>query len=432
MHSDPNPPALADRLQQTELALQHSRQRYEAVFTNATVAIIVANQQGVIVSVNDLARQLFDYPGETLVGQLIEVLVPGDVSHYHEKLRHSFNENPSVRAMGHNRDLHARRRDGTVFPVEISLSYFRLENELYSVAYIIDITYKREAERALIEQKNRIERLNASLEQTVAERTQALLDTLTQLEQSKDELATALAAERELGELKSRFVSMASHEFRTPLTAVLTSAALIEKYPDTTQQANRQKHLDRIRASVNQLNDILEEFLSLGRLEEGKIEAHPAQVALSVLIDETINSLDGLRKAGQTIQATLQCANPIWIDPSLLRKILVNLLSNAVKYSGEGATVQVEATCAEGYLTLTVQDEGVGIPTDDQEHLFERFFRAKNVVNVPGTGLGLHIVGKYVDLMGGQIGLHSELGKGTTVTLTIPISGPSEPPPTSF
>jgi len=350
----------------------------------------------------------------------IEQIVPTGVSHYHKKLRDSFNANPQVRSMGHNRDLHAQRKDSSVFPVEISLSYFKLEDELYVVAYIIDITFKKEAEQQLLAHRDHIEQLNADLEQKVADRTHALMNTLDQLEQSKDELARALAAERELGELKSRFVSMASHEFRTPLTAVLTSATLIEKYPDSDQQDKRQKHLNRIRSTVKHLNDILEEFLSVGRLEEGKIEAHPAEVDVPGLVAETVTDMQGMLKPNQTIQTDLLCTKRVWLDPSLLRKILVNLLSNAVKYAGVGSVVLVKGTCTENQLTLAIIDQGIGISKADQGHLFERFFRANNAINVPGTGLGLHIVGRYVELMGGQVTLQSELGEGTTVTLILP------------
>jgi PAS domain S-box-containing protein len=408
------------RLHQAEQELIQSVQRYEAVFTHATIGIIVADQRGRIVSVNKLARKLFDYPDDELLGQPIEVLVPTDVSQYHERLRQSFADNPQVRAMGHNRDLHARRKDGSVFPVEISLSYFRLDNELYAVAYIIDITFKKEAERELLAHRDRIERLNVELEQKVAERTHALMNTLEQLQQSKDELDKALTAERELGELKSRFVSMASHEFRTPLTTILTSATLIEKYADNDQQDKRQKHLQRIRSSVNHLNDILEEFLSVGRLEEGKIEARPVAVDLPKLIQDVMAEMQGMLKTGQTIQPNIDCPDRVWLDPSLLRKVIVNLLSNAIKYSDAGSIVTVRGECTDTLITLTITDQGIGISPDDQEHLFERFFRAKNASNKPGTGLGLHIVARYIDLMGGTVSLQSELNIGTIVTLTLP------------
>ncbi|GAB4006229.1 hypothetical protein GCM10028808_07770 [Spirosoma migulaei] len=413
-----------DRLHNTERELEHSVHRYEAIFSYATIGIIVSDQQGCIVSANQLANQLFGYASGELVSKTIEQLVPMGVSRYHEKLRQSFNADPHVRAMGHNRDLHAQRKDGSVFPVEVSLSYFRLEEELYVVAYIIDITLKKEAEQQLLAHRDHIEQLNADLEQKVADRTQALLNTLDQLEQSKDELAKALVAERELGELKSRFVSMASHEFRTPLTAVLTSTTLIEKYPGGDQQDKRLKHLNRIRASVTHLNDILEEFLSVGKLEEGKIEAHSSEVDLAELVGETIADMQGMLKTDQRVQTHLSCLAPIWIDPSMFRKILVNLLSNAIKYSGVGSMVTIGCRCLDGYLTLSVEDQGVGVSKEDQEHMFERFFRAHNVTNIAGTGLGLHIVGRYVELMGGQVSLQSELNKGTIITVILPFERP--------
>lgn len=412
------------RIHQAERQLEQSVLRYEAVFTNATIGIIVADQRGRVVSVNRFAKDLFGYPNDELLGQSIDVLVPTSVSHYHERLRESFMKNPQIRAMGHNRDLHARRKDGSVFPVEVSLSYFRLDDQLYTVAYTIDITFKKEAERELLAHRDRIERLNADLEQKVADRTHALMNTLEQLERSKDELAIALTAERELGELKSRFVSMASHEFRTPLTTILTSATLIEKYPNTDQQDKRQKHLQRIHASVNHLNDILEEFLSVGRLEEGKITANPVAVDLLALLQDVAGDMQGMLKADQTIQVHLECAEKIWVDPSLLRKVIVNLLSNAIKYSGEHSVVTITGECTAQAVTLSVVDQGVGISPEDQQHLFERFFRAKNVSNTPGTGLGLHIVARYIDLMNGTVFLHSELNKGTTVTLTLPLAIP--------
>jgi PAS domain S-box-containing protein len=407
-------------LHHAEHRLAESVGRFEAVVSHATIGIVMCNRAGCIVLANDKARQLFGYPDETLLGQPIEALVPTAVSSYHERLRTSFNAHPQTRAMGHNRDLLARRQDGSVFPVEISLSYFRLGEELFAVAYIIDITLKKDAERELLVQHQRVAALNAELEQKVAERTHALEATLAQLERRSQELSQALSAERELGELKSRFVSMASHEFRTPLTAVLTSATLIEKYPAAEQQDKRLRHLDRIKLSVKHLTDILEEFLSVGKIEEGRLEAHPAWVELLLLLQEALAETEGLRKAGQRVELDLGDVPPLWQDASLLRKVLVNLLSNALKYSGERTTVAVRATTSGHWLTLTVQDQGVGISPEDQEHLFERFFRARNATNLPGTGLGLYIIAKYLELLGGTVALRSELGVGTTVTITLP------------
>lgn len=409
------------RLHQAERELAQSVRRFEAVVANATIGIIVCNRAGIIVSANGMAHQQFGYPAGELVGQAIEALVPTGAARQHERLRESFSAQPAVRAMSaHRGDLQARRRDGSVFPVEVSLSYFHLDAELYAVSYVLDITAKQQADQALLAERRRVERLNAELEQQVADRTHALLTTLAQLEQRQAELAQALAAEQHLGELKSRFVSMASHEFRTPLTAVLTSAALIAQYPAAEQQPQRLRHIERIRQSVNHLNDILEEFLSVGRIEEGRVAARPGQVQLPALVADTVADVQGLLQAGQRIEPAVSCPAPVWLDSSLLRKILVNLLSNALKYSGENSVVRLQAHCQAGWLTLVVQDEGVGIAPEDQAQLFERFYRAGSAVGVPGTGLGLYIVARYLELLGGRISLQSAPGQGTTVTVTVP------------
>ncbi|MBC8083100.1 MAG: PAS domain-containing sensor histidine kinase [Hymenobacter sp.] len=331
------------------------------------------------------------------------------------------------------------QRHGQLATMHINFVYYPLRDErgrITSVAAVATDVSEQVAARRLLQRRNekQVSRLdqelaaaneqlrasNAALEQRINNRTHALLVTLEQLEKRGRELAQALAAEQALGELKSRFVTMASHEFRTPLAVVLTSADLLSKYPGPDQQPQRLTHLTRIRASVQHLNDILEEFLSVGRIEEGKVEAHPAPFDLHVLLADTVADARGTLKAGQTIVQQVRCPAPFRLDASLLRKILVNLLANALKYSGENSVVTVRADCHENVLTLCVQDQGVGISAEDQAHLFERFFRARTVTNVPGTGLGLYIIARYLELMGGTIALTSELHVGTTVTLTIP------------
>ncbi len=412
-------------LQRAERELAHSVRRFEAVFTHARIGIIVCDRAGRILSANALAGQLFGYPPAALVGQLLETLAQDADGQPRARLREAFTTNPQVPNMGVPRDLLGRRQDGSGFSVDLSLSSFYLDEALYVMASVLDTTAKKAAQQELLDQHQHIARLNAELEQTVADRTHALLSTLEQLERRGHELAQALAAEQELGELKSRFVSMASHEFRTPLTAVLTSATLVGKYAGADQQAQRLRHLDRIHASVNHLNAILEEFLSVGRIEEGKIEAQPASFDLATLLAEVVADVQSLRKAGQTIVRQVACPDPFRLDASLLRKILVNLLANALKYSGEHAAVTVQAACHANQLVISVEDQGVGISEEDQAHLFERFFRARTASTVPGTGLGLYIIAKYLELMGGTVALRSALGQGTTVTITLPYENDS-------
>ncbi|AUD00443.1 CHASE3 domain-containing protein [Spirosoma pollinicola] len=303
------------------------------------------------------------------------------------------------------------RMDSTLDDGRVIFSVIsRLDNGTVSTS--MDVTQQRQAEENV--------RYNAELEKKVVDRTQALMITLGKLEESKNELIQALAVERELSELKVRFVAMASHEFRTPLTAVLTSAELIEKYSHSEQQEKRQKHTHRIRVAVKHLNAILEEFLSLGKLEEGQISVNLVHVDMSKLLGETVTYMQDALKPQQTIQTDLSCPDLLWLDASLLQKIMINLLSNAVKYSGPGSVVSLRAEYGDNELTITVQDQGIGMTVADQQRMFERFFRASNATNIEGTGLGLHIVRRYVDLMGGKISLSSELNLGTSVIVNLP------------
>ena len=255
------------------------------------------------------------------------------------------------------------------------------------------------------------------MEQEVVSRTKALVETLKNLEESKQELQKSLNKERELGELKSRFVSMASHEFRTPLSTILSAATLIEKYPHADDQEKREKHIKRIKTAVGNLTDILEEFLSVGRLEEGKIEIRKVNFDLPELIHEIIYEFKNILKYGQQISYSHNGVEDIVLDKSLLRKIIINLCSNATKFSPEDSVINITTTCHENNLMLQIKDSGIGISEDDQKHLFERFFRATNVTNVQGTGLGLHIVAKYTELMQGEVSLKSKLEEGTEITI---------------
>jgi signal transduction histidine kinase len=270
-----------------------------------------------------------------------------------------------------------------------------------------------EMEKAKIE----IEELNAELENKVELRTHELTDTLTKLEKSRDELTVALSKERELSDLKSRFVSMASHEFRTPLSTILSSVSLIAKYTESIDQDKRNKHIQRIHSAVSNLTDILNEFLSLGKIEEGKIQVHFSIFNLKEQLNLIINEISPILKGGQHIYYNHKGDTQINLDLSLLRNIMINLISNASKFSNENACIYVNSQVIGKKAFVDIRDEGLGIAEEDKKHLFERFFRGKNVINIQGTGLGLHIVSKYVELMNGSIEVHSELEKGTQFNL---------------
>lgn len=399
----------------------YDNHRFEALFNYASLGILVTNHDGDIVLVNDFLLHQFGYDNAVeLIGKKVEALIPDRFHHNHIKNRNHYADHAKRRPMGLGLDLFALRKDGTEFPVEISLSNYNTAEGSNNIAFISDISKRKEFERALLDQKEqladinlKIEELNNDLEQKVELRTRQLKQTLEELEASRDELAKALGKEKELGDMKSRFVSMASHEFRTPLSTILSSASLVAKYKEAHEQANRDKHINRIKSSVNNLTDLLNEFLSIGRIEDGKITATFSEFNIQEMITAICSEIQGIAKQGQHIHYTHTGKSKVTLDPTLLRNVIINLLSNAIKFSPEGAAIQVTSNAKENKLSIHIRDNGLGISEDDQVHLFERFFRGTNATNIQGTGLGLHIVSKYIELMDGRIDFKSKLEEGT-------------------
>ncbi len=404
-------------------------QQLEALFDYATIGIVVTDAQARIINFNKCAEGQFGYAKEEVLDEHIELLLPEQyrTSHVHD--RNAFFGDPHPRRMGEDRDFHARKKDGTDFPVEVSLTYYTTD-QTYVIAFVIDITVRKHNQFVVLQQKEELQRvtteikqLNVALEQKVADRTKMLRETLAALETSKEEVNEALKTEKELGELKSRFVTMASHEFRTPLSTILTSAYLLEKYNDVHEPVKREKHIQRIKTAVSDMRSILEDFLSLGKLEEGLIQATITPVSAEecfAVVESVVLEMEPVCKSGQMIQYTFDGKGNVMADKQLLKNIMMNLLSNAVKFSPDNSVIQVDCSVIDAHMKITVKDNGIGISKEDLQHLFERFFRAKNAANIQGTGLGLHIIMKYLELMNGTIEVKSELNKGTVFTIGIP------------
>lgn len=248
-----------------------------------------------------------------------------------------------------------------------------------------------------------------------------VLQDITAQKQMEEGLIDALDRQKELGELKSRFVTMASHEFRTPLTAILASTFLLESYSGDDYNKEKVVHANRIKRSVNNLTNILNEFLSLEKLEANKVSVQHTDINVPEYIqDDLITEMDLIKKAGQSIEYNHTGKTIVHLDHHLLWSILTNLISNALKYSKAEAVVKVTSDLNEERLLIRVEDRGIGIPADEQKNIFGRFFRARNATNIEGTGLGLHITQKYVGLLKGEITFDSKLDEGTSFIVSIP------------
>ncbi|MEP4095977.1 PAS domain-containing sensor histidine kinase [Reichenbachiella sp.] len=357
---------------------------FKALFDYATIGIVAVNKKGEIEMINKNGAMLFDHDQSDLIGtkimELIIASVPGFEIHPHVQCFDA----PDVRPIAADLDLCARRKDGSKLPIEISLGNYVVEGETLAVAFICDISKQKAAE-----------------------------------EHAK-ELEKAYKHEQELNNLKSVFVSLASHEFRTPLSTIMSSADLLSRYTNDEYLERKDKHLNRIRSSVKNLVNILDDFLSLDRLEQGKIEPNLAEFDLVDTVNNLVDNFQPILKEGQIIRMGSCEPKIIYSDKKLVKNIITNLISNASKYSPENHSIDINCEIQNDQIVVSVKDHGIGIPEEDQKNLFGSFFRASNVGNIQGTGLGLNIIKRYTELLGGGITFSSSEGEGTTFSVRLP------------
>lgn len=554
-----------DRAKAAEESLLKEKQRFGALMDYASIGVLIINEQLSIVLMNSCTLRLSGYSKEELSGQKISKLLPSRFRHrYNLHLSYYF-KNTRSEPMESGMDLYALRKDGTEFPVEVSMGNFNTDKERFAILFVNDITIRKRGEKE-------IRKLNSELEKKVKERTdeldsaiiklkrqvketekakeelvrvmqfqKAVLDSsgamiiatdpngtinlfnhaaedllgyqadevigkcdpgcfhdreetvrraakysnelsrevppgfevyvarsknnqpnknewiyvkkdgtkfpvslsitafrnkqeqitgflgvavdISETKKTEQELKKALERERELSEMKSKFVSIASHEFRTPLSTVLSSTYLLQKYIHTEDQPKREKHIERIISSVNQLTDILNDLLNVGKIEEGKIFPKFSYFNICDHIRKNIDDIKVNQKKGQQIIFRHQGETMVRLDPSLLTHIVTNLLSNSIKFSPAGSAIRIETEIKGCLFTLRITDQGIGIPKEEQIHLFELFFRSENANGIQGTGLGLHIVKKYTEIMNGKIQCNSTLGEGTEFLINIEMTG---------
>jgi len=315
-------------------------------------------------------------------------------------------------------------KEGEEIPIDDSAAPIKNDSEqiLGAVLVFHDVIEQQQIQALL-------KRTNADLEQRVAESTAQLRQQNQQLEaeiarrqQLEEELRVALARERELSQLKSRIVATVSHEYRTPLTTILSSTEMLQRYSDRLTPEKKQTHFQRVKQSVEHLTNLVNDMIFIEQAETQALEFNPTLVNIEELVGEVIEAVRP--KFTEKHRLNLICPSECdrVLDGNLLRLILDNLLSNAIKYSPEGGLIEVELTPQAQEIRLRVSDEGIGIPPDDQGKLFKAFYRASNIGITPGVGLGLVIVKECVELHQGRVEFESKVGAGTTFTIILPVA----------
>jgi signal transduction histidine kinase/pSer/pThr/pTyr-binding forkhead associated (FHA) protein len=368
--------------------------------------------------------ELFSYPilEVNLSGKII-YLNPAAVQEFpnirEEGVKHPLIHGIIESIRNNTKDFHVRQVSVGHKIFEQSVHYFAGSELIRS--YIIEVTERKLAEDAL---KKAYDNLEMRVEERTSElkiANENLQAEITERQKAEEEVRNALEREKELNELKSRFVSVASHEFRTPLATILSSAQLIECYSHKWGEEKKVAHLQRIQTAVRHMTDLLNDVLLINKAEVGKLEFNPTPISINCFCQEIIEDIQ-LATHNHTVifQDNSQC-QIINADQKLLRHILTNLLSNAIKYSPDKENVYFDLDNTDGDVIFKVKDEGIGIPQMEQSGIFNSFNRASNVGTISGTGLGLSIVKRSVDLHDGHIELNSEVGLGTTFTITLPL-----------
>ncbi|RFZ85312.1 PAS domain S-box protein [Mucilaginibacter terrenus] len=383
-----------------------------AIIQNAIDGIITIDGRGVIETINPAACSLFQYSPEEVIGKNVFYLMPPPDRGQHDEYIRRYQHTGVPHIIGIGREVIGLRKDGSTFPFRLAVSEVAFSGRKIYTGFIHDLSKQKEAEEQLRDYA-------AHLEELVEERTQSLKESVMALQNAKEEVSLSLEKEKELSQLKSRFVSMASHEFRTPLSAIQLSASLIDKYAQAFNSDNIAKHVGKIKNAVGNLTTILNDFLSLEKLEAGKVNPAFSTFDLVKLSEEITEEMQIIAKQNQHIiyQHTGK-ESVVNLDQNLLKNCIFNLIANAIKYSGENTFVEFNTEISDAGCTIMIKDNGIGIPEKDQKHLFEPFFRAHNTGNIPGTGLGLNIVERYTKLMNGYIEFKSVINQGTSFKIS--------------
>ena len=407
---------------------QKDQHVFNLLFEAVSEGVIVVDESQNIVATNASVEEMFGYERKELIGKELNILIPKKHLAGHGKHVEGFLHQNVSRKMGVGRDLNGLRKDASVFPLEIGLNPFKFNDRIFVMALVIDVSIRKRQDQQILD-------LNLQLEEKVVRRTRELINAVDELKavntrleaenkkRIEAELKTqvALKKEIELNELKTKFLSLVSHEFKTPLSGILTSTMLLGKYKLTEQQENRDKHIKTITDRVHYLNNILNDFLSIDKLETGKIKYNYKDFKLSKVINEVVYNSNLLLKEGQRIKYPENIDDMyLFQDEKIVELALSNLVHNALKYSPENTTIDIDVIQDYENTTFIIRDEGIGIPEKDKKNIFNRYFRAENALLTQGTGIGLNIVKTHLENLGGKIKFVSQENVGTKFNITIP------------
>ena len=384
----------------TEDKLRASEGRFRRLLESAPDAMVIVSGDGRIVLVNRQAETLFGFGRDELIGEPVEILIPHSFRERHHAHRAGFAAGPQARPMGAGLELFGLRSDGTEFPVEISLSPLETADGLLVSAAIRDITERKKAESIVVSALKRERELTERL--------------------------------RELDGIKNDFVATVSHELRTPLTNIVGSIELLMEGDFGELNPQQIRVVSVLERNSQRLLDLIKDLLDLNQIDSGGLGLHPVPTDVRELVERVKAQMAGGAN-NQGVQLVVRTGAELGtavVDGHQLERVLENLMTNAIKFTPEGGTVTVEAGCSGDRVRFVVSDTGIGIPEDEQQYLFTRFYRSSvaNQKAIPGTGLGLVIVKSILEEHGGTISVASQLGKGTTVTVELPLRPPVEPP----
>lgn len=371
---------------------ERDQEIFNLLFEAVSEGVIVLDTNQKIVATNSSTDHMFGYDKNELIEASLNILIPSDYHKVHKKHFNDFMIQKNKRRMSGGIDVYGIKKNAEVFPIELGLNPFQVNNKDYVMAILVDIT-----ERKIYTE---------TLENTVKERT--------------TQLRKALKKERELNELKTKFLSLVSHEFKTPLSGIQSSAILLEKYHLPEHQVKREKHIRTILNEVQFLNNILDDFLSIEKLETGKAKYSFNSFPLSKILNDVIYEANMVLKEGQRIKYPENIEGiTMYQDEKILKLSLSNIIHNAIKYSPENSNIEIEIQEDDEFTSLHIRDFGIGIPKKEQDNIFSRYFRASNATLIQGTGIGLNIAKGHIENLGGTINFKSVENEGSLFSIKL-------------